>query len=615
MADDMENKVNWEVHNLTAKRIGIASKKGDNFVSNSDIECHDIFIVPPFGKRKIEKKEKLDYEQWEKLNLIKISREATDSTASLYSVMSSFANLIGTLIIPIIFLVIFLYGQLTDYGLSETTSKLITLVILLLLLFIVIFYTSLTDTSLTNYRNKLKDSWKNIKQSGAKLISLLLLMLVGIGMPALVIYFFGGGRDFSIAQPSMSLLGRIMQLIFIAFASIFPALLYFTYTEQKLGILQDNFYREIVKLDPKVITLEDARSFYENKVIAVYGSEGTESNRLSYEVGPPVFLATVVITMGWIFAMRPFGAFTSPVDFERMLFIPEKTPLVFGFLGAYFFAINMLFRRYARSDLRPKVYSHITVHILLVFILVWVLSEMPFFKGNNSILLAMAFIVGIFPETGLTMIQEYLRSVKIFGKIFRPSNEKSLEKLDGINLYHRAQLLDEDIENIENLAHHDIIDLLLQTRIPVHRLLDWVDQAILHLHIDMSVEIDKEEQKKDAENKPDMATMEQIRTLRKYGIRTATDLQEAYKAAESRHDVDKLLMSLESDSNIQNTKVRRFQVILDTLRDDEWMEYIRKWRNTEQFTSRIFTIDDMIRILQSDRPSSKNSLQSSILQE
>ncbi len=38
------------------------------------------------------------------------------------------------------------------------------------------------------------------------------------------------------------------------------------------------------------------------------------------------------------------------------------------------------------------------------------------------------------------------------------------------------------MNNVEALAHHDVVDLMLATRIPVPRLVDWVDQAILYLH-------------------------------------------------------------------------------------------------------------------------------------
>ena len=78
-----------------------------------------------------------------------------------------------------------------------------------------------------------------------------------------------------------------------------------------------------------------------------------------------------------------------------------------------------------------------------------------------------------------------------------------LTDLQGIDLYDRTRLASEGVTNIEALAHHDLVELMLLTRIPVPRLVDWTDQAILHLHV---IEDDRAK-------------------LRRYGIRTASDLR------------------------------------------------------------------------------------------
>ena len=64
-----------------------------------------------------------------------------------------------------------------------------------------------------------------------------------------------------------------------------------------------------------------------------------------------------------------------------------------------------------------------------------------------------------------------------------------LKNLEGIDLYDRARLLDEGIANVEALANHDLIDLLLETRVPAARLIDWMDQAVLHLHTRFSPDL------------------------------------------------------------------------------------------------------------------------------
>ncbi len=174
------------------------------------------------------------------------------------------------------------------------------------------------------------------------------------------------------------------------------------------------------------------------------------------------------------------------------LFVPFPSAITFGFLGAYFFSLTDVLRRYARGDLKPKAYSSISVRVLVVIILAWVLDRIVVPANNGAVTswfggvkLAFIFLVGIFPETGLTYIREIVRAQ--FGKLIAiPQEQNPLTDLDGVDLYDRTRLLDEGVTNIESLAHHDFIDLMMETRIPVARLVDWVDQAILYLHVSLS---------------------------------------------------------------------------------------------------------------------------------
>ena len=54
-----------------------------------------------------------------------------------------------------------------------------------------------------------------------------------------------------------------------------------------------------------------------------------------------------------------------------------------------------------------------------------------------------------------------------------------LSDLDGLTVWHESRLEEEDIENIPNMATADIVDLMVNTRFPANRIIDWVDQAIL----------------------------------------------------------------------------------------------------------------------------------------
>ena len=123
-----------------------------------------------------------------------------------------------------------------------------------------------------------------------------------------------------------------------------------------------------------------------------------------------------------------------------------------------------------------------------------------------------------------------------------------LTNLQGIDLYDRTRLASEGVTNVEALAHHDLVELMLLTRIPVPRLVDWTDQAILHLHVDES----------------DRAT------LRRYGIRTASDLVHAYASASDKDEFVKILDG-------RGGKPKRLEVIVEAMKDEAWMDNIRFW--------------------------------------
>jgi hypothetical protein len=128
-----------------------------------------------------------------------------------------------------------------------------------------------------------------------------------------------------------------------------------------------------------------------------------------------------------------------------------------------------------------------------------------------------------------------------------------LTRLEVIDLYDRARLEDEGVNNIEALAHHDLVELMLATRIPVPRLVDWVDQAILYLHtVDetgRSIGRDK---------------------LRTVGIRTASDLVCVHADSELW---TKLALLVDP-----STSSDRLDLLIAAIQDDEWVVNVLEWR-------------------------------------
>ncbi len=402
-----------------------------------------------------------------------------------------------------------------------------------------------------------------------QLVMLSLVVVISIGVPALVLWRYGLD-DLETGNP-LSELARMLLVVFIALACMVPGLLFFLFDRQRLSTLRARFEQQIFRLDPRVTTLADVEARYGNQLDEIYGQNGSSATaRLARQGRWPIPLATVVLAFGWILALLPVRSDPPPASLAdvALSFAPQANTVAFGFLGAYFFAINLILRRYARDDLRPKAYSTIAVRVIVAVLLGWLVKVITPDWWPQAALLVAAFLIGIVPETFLTFLQEVYRTKWVRKAIREIEEPLPLKNLEGIDLYDRARLLDEGIANIEALANHDLIDLLLETRVPAARLIDWMDQAILHLHVRLS---------------PDLRN-----ALRRAGIRTASDLVTVYDTHQGA-----LLSTLGRNTTWKEGQLEnRLEVLVASLCDDEWMDYIRNWRAGSSIYERTITMRD-----------------------
>jgi hypothetical protein len=287
---------------------------------------------------------------------------------------------------------------------------------------------------------------------------------------------------------------------------------------------------------------KDQRGTASDKKQAGY-SRQNEDYRVSGESLFPVFLATAVFAVGWSavlwdtrFVSAPDGAWDV---------------LKYGFIGAYAFVTGMLVRRFYQSDLRPSAYASAVLRIVLVLLIVVVMHQVIGGTGAtaNHAELAVAFVIGFFPLVGLQLLQRV--TSKVLGVIVPPiTSEYPLDQLDGLNLWYEARLTEEGVEDMQNLTTMNLVDVILHTRVPPGRLVDWTDQAFLLIHLDKTDrgELNDLRQKlrQQRQGPQDAAAAdpepcaefgaEARLNLRRVGIRTATDLLKAFsKEAEQPH--------------------------------------------------------------------------------
>jgi hypothetical protein len=287
-------------------------------------------------------------------------------------------------------------------------------------------------------------------------------------------------------------------------------------------------------------------NIYRQKFEAYYGRQITkaeghpaenyaENYRVSSESLFPVFLATTVLAVGWAAVLWDTGFLTDPVG--------VGDALKYGFLGSYAFVTGMLIRRFFQSDLRPSTYASAVLRITLVLLIVAVLHQVM--GGTTAVTshaeLAVAFVVGFFPLIGLQVLQRV--TSKALRQVVPPvTPDYPLDQLDGFNLWYEARLTEEGVEDMQNLTTMNLVDVILHTRVPPGRLVDWTDQAFLLIHLER---VDRRELNslrkersaggrtraagKDAES----GTQARL-NLRRVGIRTATDLLKAFSTEQEQ---------------------------------------------------------------------------------
>jgi hypothetical protein len=174
--------------------------------------------------------------------------------------------------------------------------------------------------------------------------------------------------------------------------------------------------------------------------------------------------------------------------------------------------------------LRPKIYSQITTRLITVVILAYLIQAL-FSEFENRYVWALSFLAGVVPTTVLRKTGHLLSSLAIrpnkpreerwsLGRAFADTfaSPRALTQLDGVDLYESTRLETEGITDIPSLAKADLVSVMVSTRLPVERLVDWMDQAVLLLLLDGA---DSEE--------PD----DRVKRLRTIGIRTASAVLEA----------------------------------------------------------------------------------------
>jgi hypothetical protein len=240
----------------------------------------------------------------------------------------------------------------------------------------------------------------------------------------------------------------------------------------------------------------------------------------------------------------------------------------------------MLIRRYFQDDLKTAAYTNASSRIVAVTLLITAVHQVWPSAWSVEQELATAFLIGVFPQVGLKALQNL---IALPLRPLIPSLERPypLSDLDGLNIWYEARLLEEGVEDMQNLATANLVDVMLRTRVPVERLIDWVDQAHLYLRVG-------KERSKDAEGREQPSDRDMLRRL---GIRTATDLEDAFRpslrpGADGRMEPDPIEESPEFLERLRGALDRPGETlpsatrsILKTFAREPNLYHVRQWKS------------------------------------
>ena len=441
------------------------------------------------------------------------------------------------------------------------------------------------------------------------------LLALSVAAGVLPVLLLGRGEQlYGLKLLAIVVLAMVPGFLYLQFLAVRGLTLWEEFV-QNLKRLKITEYGELPDADKKPLD----QNLYVQKFEAVYGRvvtrtpEGAGPNQAQGNNQPskgpkrsqgetlvPMLWVTLLVAIGWTLVLQPSSLRDAPLLSDAIDTIPtpdlDARALRFGFIGAYFYVLQMIVRRFFQDDLKADAYINALQRIIGALLVVAVLAVVWPTEGSNT-LAAVAFFVGIFPQLGLDLIWDFVKKAGV--NKLRPSLRSAypLSDLDGLNVFYESRFLEEGIEDMQNLATADFVSLMLHTRIPLGRLVDWVDQSQLYLRLPQPTDANArtsprrrfwrrsrsttaatgdppQQPPPEADNSASAPRESARNILRSYGIRNATGLEAAAKPDQSRSALNKALDPTDLGKY-------RIDMVLATLKAEPNLRHVRAWKRAE----------------------------------
>jgi hypothetical protein len=252
----------------------------------------------------------------------------------------------------------------------------------------------------------------------------------------------------------------------------------------------------------------------------------------------------------------------------------------YAFFGGYIWSIQYLIRRIANFDLSPISFFQAFMHIVLAIFVAAAIWHTGIFQTDfvvtyigKGVEIGLAFLIGFFPDLFLSVLVAkfpWMRLRRVSEESRRLQEELPLDMIVGIDPFMKLRLGEFEIEDVQNLATINPIQIFVETPYGLYEVIDWVAQAQLILAVGAGRTL--ELRKINVRTIFDLERCVKNETLRRRAVRALLDTD----GAELSRYQEPPAQAIAKGSEIPLNEEDELQVVIACIRDDLHVRRLRQ---------------------------------------